>query len=147
MPSAPLAVSSQSSQNIKQFKFAETSAKTEADKENINSNLPLLDSRGNHSGRIRHSSQTAESKKQSIFPHTPASKIPLAALISNTEDAFNGAHFDTTPEDHVSWQHGPRSSDPASSERSTQRGKKRARSSSPASSSQIEKSIHFPTLR
>lgn len=147
MPSAPLAVSSQSRQKLKQFQFTEANAETEADKENIDSNLPLLNNRGNPSEIIRHSSQAAESKEQSIFPRTPASKIPLAALISNTEDAFNGAHFDTTPEDHVSWQHGPRSSDPTSSVRSTQRGKKRARSSSPASSSQIEKSIHFPTVR
>jgi DNA replication ATP-dependent helicase Dna2 len=147
MPSAPLAVSSQSRQKLKQFQFAETSAETEADKEDVASNLPLLNNRGNPSEIIRHSSQTAESKEQTVFPSTPASKIPLAALISNTEDAFNGAHFDTTPEDHVSWQHGPRSSDPASSVRSTQRGKKRARSSSPASSSQIERSIHFSTVR
>jgi DNA replication ATP-dependent helicase Dna2 len=146
MPSAPIAVSSQSKQKLKQFQFAETSAETEADKENIDSNLPLLNNRGSPSEIVRHSSQTAESKQQSIFPRTPASKIPLAALISNTEDAFNGAHFDTTPEDHVSWQHGPRSSDPASSLRSTQQGKKRARSSSPASSSQIEKSHHFSAV-
>ena len=147
MPSALPAVSSQSRQKLKQFQFVETSVETEADKENIDSNLPLLNNRDNPSEIIRHSSQTAESKEQTIFPRTPASKIPLAALISNTEDAFNGADFDTTPEDHVSWQHGPRSSDPVSSVRSTQRGKKRARSSSPASSSQIEKSIHFPTVR
>jgi hypothetical protein len=146
MPSAPLAISSQSRQKLEQFQFAETSAETEADKENIDSNLPLLNNRGSPSEIVRHSSQTAESKQQSIFPRTPASKIPIAALISNTEDAFNGAHFDTTPEDHVSWQHGPRSSDSASSLRSTQRGKKRARSSSPASSSQIEKSNHFSAV-
>lgn len=118
----------------------------QADKENIDSNLPLLNNRGSPSEIVRHSSQTAESKQQSIFPRTPASKIPIAALISNTEDAFNGAHFDTTPEDHVSWQHGPRSSSSASSLRSTQRGKKRARSSSPASSSQVEKSNHFSAV-
>jgi DNA replication ATP-dependent helicase Dna2 len=146
MPSAPLAISSQSRQKLKQFQFAGTSAKTEAGKENIDSNLPLLNNPGSPSEIVRHSSQTTESKQQSIFPRTPASKIPIAALISNTEDAFNGVHFDTTPEDHVSWQHGPRSSGSASSLRSTQRGKKRARSSSPASSSQIEKSNHFSAV-
>jgi hypothetical protein len=146
MPSAPLAISSRSRQKLKQFQFAEASAEIEADKGNIDSNLPLPNNPGSPSKLARHSPQTAESKQQSIFPHTPASKIPIAALMSNTEDAFNGAHFDTTPEDHVSWQHGPRSSDPASSLRSTQRGKKRARSSSPASSSQIEKSNHFSAV-
>jgi DNA replication ATP-dependent helicase Dna2 len=147
MSSAPLAVSSPSRQKLKHFLFAGASAETKADKENIDSNLQLFNNRRNPSETIRHSPQTAEFKEQGIFPRTPASKIPLAALISNTEDAFNGAQFDTTPEDHVSWQHGPRSFDSASSVRSTQRGKKRARSSSPASSSQIERSNHFSAVR
>jgi DNA replication ATP-dependent helicase Dna2 len=145
MSSAPLAISSQSRKKLKQFQFTETNAETKVDKENIDSPRSLQDNRRDDLEIPRHSSQNVQFKPQSICPHTPASKIPLAALIGNTEDAFNGAHFDTTPEDHVSWQHGPRSSDPASSLRSTQRGKKRARSSSPASSSQIEKSTHFST--
>jgi DNA replication ATP-dependent helicase Dna2 len=143
MPSAPLAISSQSRKKLKQFQFAETSAEVDADKENFNSHPSLQDSRCDAPETLPYASENTQPKSQGICPHTPASKIPLAALIGNTEDAFNGVNFDTTPEDHVSWQHGPRSSDTVSSSRSTQRGKKRARSSSPASSSQIEKPNHF----
>jgi DNA replication ATP-dependent helicase Dna2 len=143
MPSAPLAITSQSRKKLNHVQFTEKSVETEADKENIHSNPSLQDNRGDTLKVLPHPTQNAKPGTQSICPHTPARKIPLAALIGNTEDAFNCANFDTTPEDHVSWQHGPRSSDPASSLRSTQRGKKRARSSSPASSSQIEKSNRF----
>jgi DNA replication ATP-dependent helicase Dna2 len=143
MPSDPLATSSQSRQKLKQFQFANTSAEKEADRENIGPHPSLQDYQCDGPETLLRPSQNAQLKLQDICPHTPASKIPLAALIENTEDAFNGAHLDTTPEDHVSWQHGPRSSDPASSLRGTQRGKKRARSSSPASSSQLEKPSHF----
>ena len=143
MPSAPVAVSSQSRKRLKQFQFTENSPETEADQENSGSRLSLQDSLGDAHDILPQPQAGAIPKQQSSCPYTPASKIPLAALIGDTEDAFNGANFDTTPEDHVSWQHGPRSSDAASSLRSTQRGKKRARSSSPAPYSQIEKSHHL----
>lgn len=67
-------------------------------------------------------------------PQTPANRIPLADLISNTEDAFKLAPGkEATPEDHVYWQHVPRSSDPNSGT-PIARGKKRRHSSSPTSS-------------
>ena len=143
MPSAPLAISSQSRKKLKQFSFVGTNAETETDKENISSQPPLRDNQPDVPEAFSHSSQNEQVEPQNTCPQTPASKITLAALIGNTEDAFNCAHFDTTPEDHVSWQHGPRSSEPASSMHSTQRGKKRAMSSSPASCSQVEKLTHF----
>ena len=143
MPFAPLAISLQSRKKLNQFQLNETNAETEANKENTDSRPSLQHNQPDGPRVVPHSSQSVPVKSQITCPHTPASKIPLAALIVNAEDAFNCAHFDTTPEDHVSWQRGPRSSNPASSVRSTQRGKKRARSSSPASSSQIEKSNHF----
>ena len=143
MPSAPLAISSQSKKKLKQFSSIGTNAEIETNKENIYSHPLPQDNQPDAPETFSHSSQNGQVKPQNTCPQTPASKIPLAALIGNTEDAFNCAHFDTTPEDHVSWQHGPRSSEPASSMRSTQRGKKRARSSSPASCSQVEKSTHF----
>lgn len=143
MPSAPLAISSQSRENLRQFQFADTCAETKADKESIDSHPTFQDYSCDGPKTLHRPPQNAESKLPGICPHTPASKIPLAALIENSEDAFNGAYLDTTPEDHVSWQHGPRSSDLASSPRSTQRGKKRARSSSPTSSSQLEKPNHL----
>lgn len=67
-------------------------------------------------------------------PQTPANRIPLADLISNTEDAFKFAPGnEATPEDYVYWQHVPRSSDPNSGT-PIARGKKRRNSSSPTSS-------------
>ncbi len=132
MPSAPLGTSSQSRKRAKEIQFAGRNAEQGDNKENIASDAETT----------ARASQTTNLERPKKPPRTPASKIPLADLIGNTEDIFNGAAFDATPEDHVFWQHGPRSSDPSSSLRSTQRGKKRARSSSPASSSQLEKSNH-----
>ena len=76
-------------------------------------------------------------------PQTPANRIPLADLVGNTEDAYDHPTSDITPDDHVYWQTGPRSSDPSSSVQSHRKSKKRSHSSSPAPS-QLEKSSHFP---
>ena len=65
-------------------------------------------------------------------PQTPAHRIPLADLISNTEDAFSRVPGKTmTPDDHVYWDHGSSDSKGVSP---IPRRKKRPRSSSPASS-------------
>lgn len=79
-------------------------------------------------------SNNRDTKVESICPHTPAHRIPLADLISNTEDAFSKAPGKVlTPDDHVYWDHrSPSSKNKLRS--SVRRGKKRARSSSPASS-------------
>ena len=78
-----------------------------------------------------------------MFPSTPGVRIELEDLIGNTEDAFNCPPPLGTPGDHVHWQNGPTSSDvSASIAQPTQRSRKRARSSSPASS-QLERSVHF----
>lgn len=74
------------------------------------------------------------------FPSTPAARIALEDLIANTEDAFNCPPPAATPGDHVHWHNGPTSSDVSAS--LTQKSRKRARSSSPASS-QLERSAHF----
>jgi DNA replication ATP-dependent helicase Dna2 len=80
------------------------------------------------------STQTKETKPVKECPKTPANRIPLADLISNTEDAIKLAPGkELTPDDYVSWQHVPRSSDPPSATPAT-RGKKRRHSSSPTSS-------------
>ncbi|KAL1958605.1 hypothetical protein VTO42DRAFT_4202 [Malbranchea cinnamomea] len=76
-------------------------------------------------------------------PQTPAHRIPLADLISNTEDALIRAPGKTlTPDDHVYWDHG--SSDPKGASPLPRR-KKRARSSSPASSPLNPNSKHPPS--
>ena len=64
-------------------------------------------------------------------PQTPGNRIPLADLIGNSEDAFNKTpKQEHTPVEQVIWQHVPMSSSGASANR----GRKRQRSSSPASS-------------
>ncbi|KKZ68460.1 DNA replication ATP-dependent helicase Dna2 [[Emmonsia] crescens] len=70
------------------------------------------------------------------LPQTPAHRIPLADLISNTEEAFSRAPGKViTPEDHVFWKHEPCNTDPRDASGSpTTRGKKRHRSASPTSS-------------
>ncbi|KAM5468947.1 DNA replication endonuclease-helicase Dna2 [Microsporum ferrugineum] len=76
-------------------------------------------------------------------PETPVHKIPLADMISNTEDALNNAPEKViTPGDHVFWDHG------GSFLRSTPNTarKKRNRSLSPASSpSYVTKDGSFTT--
>ncbi|KAK2833981.1 hypothetical protein FQN49_006879 [Arthroderma sp. PD_2] len=88
-----------------------------------------------------------ESRPTGPCPETPVHKIPLADLISNTEDAFNNApgHI-TTPGDHVFWDHGGSFSRSRMTP-TTSRRKKRNRSLSPASSpSYINKKGSFTTL-
>ena len=78
-------------------------------------------------------SQAKEPKSVKECPHTPA-RIPLADLISSTEDAMvQDPALELTPEDHVIWQHVPASSNPKSQPSATNR-KKRRHSSSPTGS-------------
>lgn len=73
-------------------------------------------------------------------PRTPG-RISLSDLIADPEDLINQAPS-ATPNDHVTWKHVPGLMTTPSSIYTTQRGSKRARSSSPGSS-QAKKSRHF----
>ncbi|KAL8748361.1 MAG: hypothetical protein Q9184_007361 [Pyrenodesmia sp. 2 TL-2023] len=77
-------------------------------------------------------------------PQTPVGRLPLAELIAAVDDSSNRS-FDLTPGERVLWQYVPGSSQLSSSQPGTtsKQGKKRARSTSPLSSSQNEASIHF----
>lgn len=77
-----------------------------------------------------------EIQPEKILPQTPAHRIPLADLISNTEEAFNRAPGKAiTPEDHVFWKHEPCNTNPRDVSGSPlATGKKRHRSASPTSS-------------
>ena len=154
MPSGLSAASSQSRKKLKSFYFAtnDTGAVDEArspqrhatdEKENIPAKT-VGDGQVSGSSGTQSSQKTVVSESKEC-PQTPVPmRIPLADLIGNTEDAFNQESKALTPDDHVYWQHDPRSSDPASMGRSSKRGTKRARSSSPISASQTERSAHFP---
>lgn len=68
------------------------------------------------------------------FPQTPIARVPFADLVDNGETVMMVSPVKTPP-DGVTWKQSPTSSDFP-----TQRGKKRARSSSPPSS---QRSLHF----
>lgn len=156
MPSATFSVSSQSRTTLRTFFFEAQpfDDARESDKENIN-DANFVPGLADGSQKLRQGDDDMQKSSQQLpqlplekqCPHTPANRIPLADLIGNTEDAFNCDPKDTTPEDHIYWQHGPtpRSSIPSATANNARRGKKRARSSSPASSSQNQKSAHFDT--
>ena len=148
MPSAPFSISTQSRNKLQTYIFEANPIDSQQgdDKENTNVELSrcvsLVGSQNLHDDDLQKSSpQLPQLSSEKPCPQTPGNRIPLADLIGNTEDAFNCNPKDTTPEDHIYWQHGPTplSSIPSATANSTRRGKKRARSSSPATSSQNQK--------
>lgn len=140
MPSAPLAATSQSRKKQKTYHNTEKSLFFDENKENHGvPDLPPPLLKTYHSAPVNEEGLPLQVLP---FPATPANRIPLDDLVGNTEDAFNRPTVATTPNDCVTWQHGPRSSDPSSSYHTTQRSGKRPRSSSP-SSSHLEKSNHL----
>ncbi len=149
MPSAALSISTQSRNKLQTYIFEANPNDSHQgdDKENVNKALSrcvsLVGSQKLYDDELQKSSpQLPQLPSEKPCPQTPANRIPLADLIGNTEDALSCNPKDTTPEDHIYWQHGPTplSSIPPATANSTRRGKKRARSSSPANSSQNEKS-------
>lgn len=74
-------------------------------------------------------------------PQTPVGRLPLAELIAGSED-IHYKKLDLTPVERVVWEHSQQSVGKKKS--ISRRGKKRAYSSSPTSSSPNELSNHFP---
>ena len=151
MPSASLSISSQSTNKLRSFVFEPNVVDNarEDEKENIGDQAsrcaPPAGSPETCDGDLEKSSpQLPQLPSQKQCPQTPTNRIPLADLIGNTEDAFNCNPKDTTPEDHIYWEHPtPRSSEPSATANGARRGKKRARSSSPPSSSETHKSARI----
>ncbi|KAL9029588.1 MAG: hypothetical protein Q9196_002197 [Gyalolechia fulgens] len=81
-------------------------------------------------------------------PQTPVGRLPLAELIADGDDNAN-QNLDLTPIERVLWHHVPGSSQLSSSQpaSTSKQGRKRARSSSPASSSPNEASSHLPNKK
>ena len=151
----PIAASSQSKAKLKAFQFAEDKNKhsssegpqriVEADKENDGAlQEPRKPSGSQSKPRSQTSSQTSSLQARGECPQTPVGRLPLAELIGNTEDALAHRENDT-PYERVYWNISPRSSDQTNSleTAAVRRGKKRARSSSPSSSSPNEASNSF----
>lgn len=155
----PIAASSQSRAKLKAFQFAEDKnsdspsgdhpRKHEADKENtIALNEPPRPSASQSKARSQTSSQTAALQARGECPQTPVGRLPLAELIGNTEDSL--AHLENeTPYERVYWNVSPGSSDQANPllTPAGRRSKKRARSSSPSTSSPNETSNHFAATK
>jgi hypothetical protein len=150
MPSSAFGVSSQTKAKLKGFQFVEKAhsnhpqpAMNEAQKENASIQDVEKQQKSGDFESPSKPSLTENVTMKSPHPKTPVTRLPLADLIANTEDVFNRQPTrDMTPVDRILWQHGPTSSEPNSYGTPVRRGKKRARSSSPASS-QNDISSHF----
>lgn len=85
------------------------------------------------------SSQRSETKYLRDCPQTPLGRLPLSELLASAEDTSR-QHLNLTPIERVLWDNSP--VDPSVGP-AARRKRKRAHSSSPASSSQNETSTHF----
>jgi len=126
MPSVPLAVSSQSRKKLRSFQYV---GEEDEIKVVLSDDLSSTSVKP-HALAPDQYTETVET----IFPQTPAVKIPIQDLIGNTEDAFNCSPPITTPKDHVLWQNNTDSSERSESAITTEKNRKRTHSSSPASS-------------
>jgi DNA replication ATP-dependent helicase Dna2 len=136
---------SQTRTKLKAFQFIEgkpnIAVAEDADKENEvdNDDSP----RNPHETPVKRTNHTgALATSKALPPSTPATRLPLADLIGNPDNK-RVAVSAITPEEHVLWLHAqtPSSSHPTIT---PARKRKRARSSSPATSSQNEPPSFFP---
>lgn len=88
-------------------------------------------------------SQGSATKDARDCPQTPVGRLPLTELLASGYDTSR-QHLNLTPVERVLWDNSPVSSEPS---RSRTRGKKRAHSSSPASSSQNDTSCHLESSK
>ncbi|KAL8687331.1 MAG: hypothetical protein Q9218_006464 [Villophora microphyllina] len=152
----PIPASSTSRSKLKAFQFHESPEKLNAtrprparslfndldEKENIAPNQTTMATSQLLPCPTLSLSQRSQPKE---CPQTPIGRLPLSELIAAVDENAN-QNLNLTPVERVLWQHTPGSSQPASSQDvpALPKGKKRARSSSPAPSSQNDASNHFP---
>lgn len=114
-----------------------------SDKENQTSWLNgVVGSSRSLPGTGNSSTQPKDAMPTKECPQTPANRIPLADLITSTEDAIiQDPAANITPEDHVIWQHVPASSNTDTKSRTpATSSKKRRHSSSPTCSPSTDNS-------
>jgi len=140
---APITASSQSKTKLKAFQYEQknvlpTAEAAEIEKENVQ---PTTEDRGSQMDPPPQPlSQRSATKEVRDCPQTPLGRLPLSELLASGEDTRQ--HLNLTPIERVLWDNSPLSSDPLRSI-PARKGRKRAHSSSPASSSQNEASNHF----
>ena len=150
MPKPPIAPSSQAKSKLKAFQFIEgapTHHEVAEDPEkenqpmNVKNRRDSADSDATVGAEKEHQDNEVTEEPKEAAPSTPATRLPLADLIGHIEDATRRRPAPIpSPEEHVVWEH---AITPGTSRPKPSRGKKRARSSSPVSSSQNEASNFF----
>ena len=140
---APIAASSQSKSKLKAFQYDERNDYSVAkaggsEKENEDSRLDATTPKMNPPSQPL-SQRSATTKDVRDCPQTPLGRLPLTELLASGDDTSR-QHLNLTPIERVLWDNSPVSSEPSQSRK---KGRKRAHSSSPASSSQNDNSRHF----
>ena len=135
---APIAASSQSKSKLRAFQYDERNRDTapevaSREKENedpkLNATPPKMDP------PPQPLSQRSATKEIRDCPQTPLGRLPLTELLTSGDDTSR-QHLNMTPIERVLWGDN-------SPVRSQKKGRKRAHSSSPASSSQNDTSCHL----
>lgn len=136
----PIVASSQSRSKLKAFQYEEKDNQpkpkmAEADKENA----PHEQERtSQHMIPPQPLSQKSATRDSRDCPQTPIGRLPLSELLASGEDTSR-QHLNLTPIERVLWENSPMSSTSPVSRRK----RKRAHSTSSASSSQNEIATHF----
>ena len=139
---APIAASSQSKSKLKAFQYDERNdynvpKAAASEKENEDPKLDATTPKMNPPSQPL--SQRSATKDARDCPQTPLGRLPLTELLASGDDTSR-QHLNLTPVERVLWDNSPGSSEPSQSRK---KGRKRAHSSSPASSSQNDTSRHF----
>ena len=140
----PIPASSLSRAKLEAFLYEQGDTSThgrmaDIDKENVEPRAEKTMSQMIPPPQPQSSSQRSATKDTRDCPQTPLGRLPLSELLATGEENHRG-HLNFTPVERVLWDNSPL--EPGKT-KATKRGRKRAHSSSPASSSQNETSIHF----
>ena len=141
---APIAASSQSKAKLRAFQYEESndaprSPDTEKENQDPKVDAPTIQM----DPPPQPLSQRSATKDTRDCPQTPVGRLPLTDLIACGDDTSH-RHLNLTPIERVLWDQSPVISETSTSKR---RSRKRAHSSSPASSSQNETSHHFESTK
>ena len=139
---APIAASSQSKSKLRAFQYDERNdyslpKAASSEKENEDPKLDATTPKMNPPSQPP--SQRSATKDVRDCPQTPLGRLPLTELLASGDDTSR-QHLNLTPIERVLWDNSPGSSEPSQSRK---KGRKRAHSSSPASSSQNDTSRHI----